>query len=374
MRIFAMSFGLSVIALTSAGVQAQTPDGLGAPPPDAEALASGPKGPTDAPTIAKPKNDSTSVTLSAGGLLTSGNSRTVAMTINGAFDMRRGSNGFGASILGNYGEAAPKPGADMMPSAENVQGRVRYDRYFGDRASVFLITTGRYDKFQGLAFRLNLDPGFKYIVIKTPRSAAWAEAGYDFLYDVRTDAGRREVDANGVPTGVLLDPTRTDHSARLFVGFRRAFTQDITFSTGLEYLQSFIKTDLGDKNSRFNLNAVLAAKLFKGFSLGIGFNAAYDRLPIPGREQLDTTTTVSLIYGWSDATQPKKEEKPKCPVCPEVKPPPVTPPQADSVTPVPADSATSPANPKDDAVAPPSPPVAPAPSEGDAVVPVAPKP
>ncbi len=373
MRRLAFGLGLSVV-LASMNVYAQGAP-TGAPPPDLEALAAGPKGPTDAPTIAKPTNDSTSVTLSAGGLLTSGNSRTVALTLNGALDLRRGQNGVGVSVLGNYGESAPNPNADMVTSAQNVQGRLRYDRYFGDRMSVFLIGTARNDKFQGLALRLNVDPGFKFIAFKSPKSALWVEAGYDFQADLRTEAGRLELDATGAPTGVKLAATRTDHSARLFVGFRRAFTQDITFSTGLEYLQSFITTDLGDKNSRLNLNAVIAAKLFKGFSIGAGFNAAYDRLPIPGREQLDTTTTVSLIYGWSDVA-PKKEEKPKCPVCPEVKPAPVAPPPpADTKPPVPAETVAPPADtkPADASPVTPAVPVPPA-SGGAAVAPVAPKP
>ena len=364
MRLVALGLALPLV-FAAANVHAQ----YVAPPPDAEALAAGPKGPADAPTIDKPKNDSTSVTLSAGGLLTSGNSRTVALTLNGAFDLRRGNNGFGALVLGNYGEAAAKPDVPLAESAENIQGRLRYDRYFGDRMSLFLITTGRYDKFQGLAFRFNLDPGFKYIVTKSTRTALWAEAGYDFQHDTRTEPGRMELDKDGKPTGVVLDKTRIDHSARVFVGFRHAFTQDITWSSGIEYLQSFIKTDLGDKNSRLNLNAVLAAKLFKGFSVGLGFNAAYDRLPIPGRQQLDTTTTLSLIYGWTDAV-PAKDEKPKCPVCPEVKPGTTPPPPGDA-------KVAPPANPPVDAApgtpvpgsAPP--PAAPTPIEP---VPVAPKP
>lgn len=340
MRILAVSLGL-LVGLGTASAQAQ----YVAPPPDAEALAAGPKGPGDAPTIEKPKNDVTAVTLSAGGLLTSGNSRTVALTLNGAFDMRRGNNGFGASVLGNYGEAAPTPEDDMVPSAENVQGRLRYDRFFSDRFSLFLITTGRYDKFQGLAFRLNLDPGLKYIVEKSARTALWVEAGYDFQHDTRTEAGRVKLDEAGAPLPGLLDKTRIDHSARLFGGFRHAFTQDVTFAWGLEYLQSFIETDLGDMNSRVNLNAVLAAKLFKGFSLGVGFNAAYDRLPIPGRKQLDTTTTLSVIYGWTDAVPPPKKEEKKCPVCPDMKLAPIVTPAEDpklqvdpAVTPPPAET------------------------------------
>ncbi len=362
MRISVLVTGL-VTMLAATNAFAQT----GAPPPDAEALAAGPEGPTDAPKIEVPKNDSTAVTLSAGGLLTSGNSRTIALTLNGAFDLRRGNNGFGVSVLGNYGEAAPKPDLDMVPSAENVQGRLRYDRYFGDRMSLFLITTGRYDKFQGLAFRLNLDPGFKYIAYKSKITALWAEVGYDFQHDTRTEAAIKEVEANGEK----LAKTRIDHSARIFAGFRHAFTQDITFSTGVEYLQSFVKTDIADYNSRVNLNAVLAAKLFKGFSVGIGFNAAYDRQPIGERQKLDTTTTLSLIYGWTDAVPAKKDDKPKCPVCPEVKPPPAT-----DAKPAPTPEPANPAAPAPTPVPVPAPAASPAPAPAASPAPAdaAPKP
>lgn len=114
----------------------------------------------DAPKVEKATDDSTSISVAAGGLLTTGNSRLLALSMNGAFDMRRAENGFGASIVGNYGQGAP-PGKPVDTTAENVQGRLRYDRYLVDSLSLFLITTGRYDRFQGLAFRLNLDPGVK---------------------------------------------------------------------------------------------------------------------------------------------------------------------------------------------------------------------
>jgi putative salt-induced outer membrane protein len=371
---------LLVASGTAAAQTAPAPAApTGAPPPDAKALATGPKGPADAPKVDKPTSDSTNVTVSAGGLLTTGNSRTLALTLNSAFDMRRGDNGFGASLLGNYGESAPGAGQPMKASAENIQGRARYDRFFTDAFAGFLIGTGRYDRFQGLSFRLNIDPGVKYIFWKDDVSAFWGELGYDFQYDIRTDSGRIQKDKPE-----LLDRTRADHSARAFVGYRRAFNSDVTFSTGLEYLQSFVKTDLGSADSRLNFNAVLAAKLFEGFSLGVGFNAAYARLPLPGKEQLDTTTTLSLIYGWSDAKPPVKEE-PKCPACPEPPPcPTVTPPPPPAaLPPAPAPAATPEAPPPSGAlaptgsgsvsVAPPAAPTAPtAPAAPAAVAPTAP--
>src|SRR5438067_587913 len=89
----------------AAHAQDAPPAPTGAPPPDAKALVDAPKA-ADAPVIAE-KLDGTSVSLSAGGVLTSGNSRLLAMSGSGAYETRFANNGFGASLLGNYGQGAP---------------------------------------------------------------------------------------------------------------------------------------------------------------------------------------------------------------------------------------------------------------------------
>jgi putative salt-induced outer membrane protein len=283
----------------------------GAPPPEAKALVAAPKEGASEPDLKKPL-DGTTVTASAGGLLTTGNARLLALTASGVFDTRFDNNGVLVSILGNYGQGAPQ-GSAVRATAQNIQGRLRYDRYVIDEASVFLINTGRHDRFQGLDFRYNLDPGFKYLFVKEPRTSLWAEAGYDFQYDVRRDDARPVLDANKNPTGVLLDKTATDHSTRLFAGFKHAFNQEVTFSTGLEYLQSVVDST----RYRLNYDALFAAKLGAGLALGFGFTTRYDHAPLPGKEQVDTTTTVSLIYAFSDVGEAPKAKT--CP-CPEEKP------------------------------------------------------
>jgi putative salt-induced outer membrane protein YdiY len=357
----------------------------GAPPADAKAAAGPVAGPKDAITIDKPKDDVTNVTLMAGGLLASGNSRQVALTLNGAMDMRRGDNAFAASLLGNYGQSG-KGDAPMETAIENLQGRLRYDRYLSDSFSAFLIGTGRYDRFQGISFRLNIDPGVKYIFWKDETSALWGELGVDIQQDVRTDSGLDAIKAKRDPAAPATDPTpdlpkpgrgRTDFSARGFVGYKHAFSSDVTFGTGIELLQSFLTTDLGAADTRLNFNAAIAAKLFEGFSLGLGFQGSYDRLPIPGKERLDTTTTVSVIYGWTDAKPPAPKEEVKCPACPEptpcpampaggMLPPPPPPAPAMPVMP-PAPPVTAPAVPPAPAAAMPA---APAPTPPAAAAPV----
>ena len=337
-RLLAVSL---ILALTAAAPTAHAQAALtGAPPADAKALVDTPKGPGDAPVIAKP-TDSTSATLSAGGQLATGNSRQLAATANGLFETRFGKNSVGAAVLGNYGESAT-PGTSLVETARNVQGRLRYDRYLVDRASLFLIVTGRQDKFQGLFFRLNLDPGFKYLFVKRPKTTVWGELGYDFQYDDRynnaryvLDAqGNREIDAAG--NWVWLDKTATDHSVRAFLGGKHAFNEQVNLALGAEYLQSVVDS----KRSRLNFDALFVAKVGLGVSVGLGFSARYDADPLPGKQNLDTATTVSLLYSFTQVAKPPPPSPPPPP------PPPPSPAPAPSPPPPPPpppDSAPSPA-------------------------------
>jgi putative salt-induced outer membrane protein YdiY len=264
----------------------------------------------------------------------------LAGTVNGVLDLRRGADGFGAAVIGNYGQSAT-PGNDAVATTENLQGKLRYDRYLAERASLFALVTGRHDRFQGLDFRLNLDPGFKYILVREQSHSIWLEAGYDFQYDVRRDDALGPFDATGksipqppppAPQLPLLDKTATDHSARLFAGYRHGFNKEVTLSTGLEYLQSF----LDSTRYRINFDALLAAKVGGGFSVGIGFGLRYDHAPLPGKKETDTSTTLSLIYAFSDVP-----ETPMCPCPPPAPPPETTAPPAPPPTPAASPDATS---------------------------------
>lgn len=267
---------------------------LGAPPPEATKAVTGPAPAREAPKPPPPTPDGVTAQVSAGGLSSSGNSRMFAFTGSGAFDWRRGANGAGASLVGNYGRGGP-PGSEMKTTTENAQGRLRYDRYLVEAASLFMLVTGRHDKFQGLAFRLNLDPGFKYLFVDLPQTALWGELGYDFQYDTRTRDGREVRD----DAGVLIDRLprhETDHSARAFLGFKHAFNDDVAVANGIEYLQSFVDGD----RYRFNYDVLFTAKVWGDLALGVGFNARYDNQPLPEKVKLDTTTTLSLVYAFTN--------------------------------------------------------------------------
>jgi putative salt-induced outer membrane protein YdiY len=305
--------GLLAAALPAAfasSASAQSTAPTGTPPPDATALVAAPKDSVTAPTPDKPSSG-TNVSLSAGGQLATGDSRLLAMTANGELDSRWGSDGIGASILGNYGESAT-PGNALVETTANVQGRIRYDRYLIDRLSLFLINTGRNDRFQGLDFRYNLDPGVKYLFFNASTNALWVEAGYDFQYDIRRDDARVQLDSTGAPIrgARLLAKTEVDHSLRLYAGFKHSFNEEVTLSTGVEYIQSFTDTS----HRWLNYDLLFAAKIGAGLALGLGFNARYDSGPLPDKKNIDTATTLSLIYAFSNAAPPKPAPAP--PPCP----------------------------------------------------------
>jgi hypothetical protein len=313
--------------------------------------------------------------VSAGGQFATGNSRLVAATGTGKFDMRRGDNAFAAAVIGNYSEAYSAPSATYVTdpmtgqtvqvpaaapgwkeSVENLQGKLRYDRYFSRNFSAFMQLTGTHDAFQAITFRLNLDPGVKYLFYNHPDAKIWGEAGYDFQYDLNyTDgngieqagAGGAQTDPNGID--YLIQKSDTIHSGRLFAGFQHSFNKEVNLNFGLEYLQGFGGSGGGAPTitaghqafsptattypaaalangtivdpvsitltgSRLNMDILLAAKLGAGLSFGVGFNAKYNSAPLAGKENLDTSTTLTLIYAFSGKKEePKPKEPPPCP-------------------------------------------------------------
>jgi hypothetical protein len=311
----------------AAGQTVPPPPPNGAPPPDATVLVAAPVVPKAAAIDKGPTG--TTIALSAGGQEVTGNSRLLAVSGNAVYTRRWDHDAFGASIIGNYGQGAP-PGSAIVETAENVQGRLRYDRYVLKHMSLFLIATGRHDRFQGLDFRLNIDPGVKYLFLDEKTTSLWGELGYDLQYDIRRDDALGVEDAMGNPvinpaTGLQeeLPKTATDHSGRLFVGFRHAFNEAVVLSWGMEYLQSLLAST--EHDSRF------AAKVGKGLSVGFGISARYDAHPLPGKVDMDTSTTVSLIYGFTNYGEPPK---PPPPVCAPPPPPPSPPPPPPPPSPV----------------------------------------
>jgi putative salt-induced outer membrane protein len=240
--------------------------------------------------------DATELAVQAGGLLAGGNSRLLALTGGGNFRYRREENQVRVQLAGNYGRAA-KPPAAWETTVENIQGVGRYDRFFGD-VTLFFATQIRRDRFQGLDLRLQLDPGVGYYFVNMSDELLWGELGYDLRYDVRRDDSLTQRDTSGKPIldpqgrEVQVDKTAVVHSSRLFFGYQKTLGTQVKFNAGIEYLQSIPDTEL----YRVNGETALTAKIGKQLAVAMSLMAKYENQPLPGKQQLDTVSSVSLVY------------------------------------------------------------------------------
>ncbi|MEZ4448462.1 MAG: DUF481 domain-containing protein [Nannocystaceae bacterium] len=244
--------------------------------------------------------DVTELNLSAGGMLSTGNSRTAAGTLSTNFRLRRKVHQFTAIVLGNYGAAAPSPAADKFETTvANIQGRTRYDAFLSERWSAFAMLTARHDRFQGLDFRLNVDPGIAYYIIPKKNHRLWLEIGYDYQFDLRRDDAIIEKDDMGNPvldadgnTIQIADKTFQNHAVRLFAGYSNHLSEKVTFDTGVEYMQSVVYGDV----FRINWDNALTTQLANRFSLSATFTLRYENHPLPDVRKLDTITAMNVVY------------------------------------------------------------------------------
>lgn len=236
--------------------------------------------------------DATELSLSAGGLLSTGNARAVAATGAINFRLRRDRHQFTSVFAGNYGSAA-LPDEDYAENVKNFQGRIRYDVFFAERWSAFLMFTARNDYFQGLDLRINIDPGVAFHILTKKTHRLWVEAGYDFQHAIRNrdavydDMGNPLTDDSGNE----IEKTNTVHAARLFVGYSNHLSEKVSFDTGLEYLQSVTSGE----TFRFNWDNALTAQLVKNLAISGTFTLRYENAAIVNKK-LDTITAINLVY------------------------------------------------------------------------------
>lgn len=246
--------------------------------------------------------DATNLTLSAGGLAAAGNASSLFLTGAGDFRLRRDIHQLGVLAAANYGRAEVDVDGDPATddrrtdtTVNNYQGRLRYDLFFAKRIAAFLAVSGRHDTQQGLALRLNVDPGVAYYFIDEEKHQLAAELGYDLQFDVRTDdAVQAAADAD-----TPIEDSETRHNARAAVKYDNKLNKEVSFASGLEYLQGlspFKGEDTDKMNFRLVWGAALTSSVAEALSIATSLNVAYDNNPLPFVKTTDVLVSVSLVY------------------------------------------------------------------------------
>jgi putative salt-induced outer membrane protein YdiY len=89
--------------------------------------------------------------------------------------------------------------------------------------------------------------------------------------------------------------SETSHSLRLFAGYKYALAENLTFSAGVEDLESVQH----GKDNRLNVDLAMTAKVQPWFSIASTVSVRYDNEPLPGVEKTDVVSALNLVYSLS---------------------------------------------------------------------------
>ena len=285
-----------VLVGMSAPLAAQSGTPQPAPPP---LTLSGPKNPPPPAPAAErlseklalkaPEEDITSLSLSAGGVLSAGNTNAYQALVGGDFKLVRRPSALSAAAAFAYGRAGVRDQENierMVETVENLNARAKYEVFLSTRNALFVATGFRWDPFAGIARRNSGQIGYGRYFIAEAKHRFWAEVGYDLT------GSRYRV----TPTDPDMPPPKRSevvHSGRLFVGYENQLNEAVTYIGGVEGLLNVERP----RASRINWDNALRSTLSAQFKLELKFRLMYEAERAGENvKDLDTATTVSLLY------------------------------------------------------------------------------
>lgn len=260
----------------------------------------------DRPALARPKHPKQlTASISAGGTLNSGNTKSYAGTAGGRLQLVRQPHQFTIEGLGTYSASRSAADNQVHPTAGNFIGRARYDFFLTDNDALFAAIAPRIDRYAGLDLRLQNQVGYlRNLYTPVDNHRLWMEVGYDFTYD--------NITMGNPPYGVMpvapgTEPTAKVHSGRAFLGYTNLLTPLATLNLGVEFLYDF-----GDKeNVRVNTTAELTSSLSTRFKLSVLSRILFDNVPVDRtKEKTDYITTAQIVFTYDSIKPP-----PTCPAC-----------------------------------------------------------
>ena len=255
----------------------------------------------------------------AGLIITSGNSSTVSVSGGLAVSRNDGWNKISLDANGTYANSQVRSPTDTngnglidgdteaknrtsQTTAQQWLAKLRYDRFFTDRNSGYIVGIIGQDVIAGKSLVGGGQIGYSRLILKSERNELAGEVGYDFSY------ARFAKDDSSVMM----------HSIRLFLGYVLTLTKDTAINASAEALLTGNPIDVGGvhygpfEEFRITGKAGLTTKIYKNISFRFGFTARYDNAPAPLAltlpamtalapgytplaEKLDTTTEATIV-------------------------------------------------------------------------------
>jgi putative salt-induced outer membrane protein YdiY len=231
--------------------------------------------------------------LTLGLVWLDGNSESIGFSATGQASMKHWNNELTLNVGGayvyagisKYGTGGPISDADKKQAAGNWLVKLRYDRYFKVKNTVFVSFQATGDEFAGYEHRLEPQVGYARIFFSSAHQLFRGEIGYDYMHEKRVK-----------PASCTMLPCRIFdyHNGRLFLYYGNKFTPWASFSEGLELLEAFNRTEAFRLNSLTSLSSTIS----KHMALKVNFKVIFNNDP-PLRPQataIDPATMMPYVY------------------------------------------------------------------------------
>ncbi len=253
--------------------------------------------------------------VSAGVILTTGNSRALTLSGSALASRRKGDDKLTLEAAGAFARSevliafdlngngmigADEIARDTQTTTRNWTAKLRYDRFFGGATSVYLSARLGGDEPAGKNLFGGGQVGLSRELVKDDMHEIVSELGYDFTYESYV---------------AVNAPNLAIHSARAFLGYNAKLSADTGFLVNVEALFNLNEESRPTGNldpfedTRATAKAALTTKLVSHFSFRFSFTAKFDNEPaplpafplpyeagfVPLADKLDAITEIALI-------------------------------------------------------------------------------
>lgn len=238
------------------------------------------------------KEPETNVSAELGTAFATGNS--IFYTVNGSLTASHEWQRNKIGLVGGLNLGAAKPDADgdgLLSAAEragdyaqNVKryyGEGRYDRFFSEHDSLYVLAGAFHDPFAGYDLRSHEQVGYSRRLVKTEATELKGELGFDWAQENYT---QEAIDLGSEPYADVL-------AVRVLVGVTHQFNESVVFADTFEAYENVIDTD----DLRILNTASLTSSLSGKLSLKLSHTLIFDNVPVEGFVKLDQTTMATLV-------------------------------------------------------------------------------
>ena len=239
----------------------------------------------------KAEKPESSLSTQLGGALAAGNTAAYNLSLGLNASHKWDQNRFQATAGALFGQSvSDADGNGILSEAERDAGYVtnqqqlladtRYDRFIGERNSVYVLAGVLIDPFAGYKSRSHEQIGYSRVLVDTEDTDLVAEIGFDWAQE------------NYVDTDPPQDPTYKDiFAARAMLGFKHVFNEAVSFEDTFEVYPNVVELN----DVRVMNNASLAAKLSEKLGFKTSYGLRFDNVPVEGFRKADHALTASLV-------------------------------------------------------------------------------